>query len=261
MATLYLIVLSLNFAILFGILIEFLYSKKRKDGVYTFEGTFGNIVNGIILILVTTFFAKLYTEISVLWYMYANFTPGSITLLNVIFCLMCVDFCYYIFHRLHHSNNFLWTLHSVHHSDSTMNLSTSYRISWLEHAYFLLFFAPVVLVGFNISLIIFSIYFLSIYQAFCHSQYIQYPHFLEKIFITPQNHLIHHNINRKYYDNNYSGIFSIWDHLFGTFYSGKHSSEDVSVGITNYKENNCFKYQVVPLFRYIKLKYFKKTNV
>ena len=41
--------------------------------------------------------------------------------------------------------------------------------------------------------------------------------FLEKIFITPMNHGIHHAKNKEYIDANYGGVFIIWDRMFGTY--------------------------------------------
>jgi hypothetical protein len=41
--------------------------------------------------------------------------------------------------------------------------------------------------------------------------------FLEKIIVTPSHHRVHHAINDKYIDKNYSSIFIFWDFIFGTF--------------------------------------------
>jgi len=41
--------------------------------------------------------------------------------------------------------------------------------------------------------------------------------FLEKIFVTPSHHRVHHAINKEYLDKNLGQIFIFWDKLFGTY--------------------------------------------
>lgn len=41
--------------------------------------------------------------------------------------------------------------------------------------------------------------------------------FLEYIIVTPSHHRVHHAINDKYLDKNFSQIFIVWDKWFGTF--------------------------------------------
>ena len=50
---------------------------------------------------------------------------------------------------------------------------------------------------------------------------------LEKILVTPSHHRVHHAINQKYLDKNYSQIFIIWDKLFGTFQPEEKSIKPV----------------------------------
>ena len=46
---------------------------------------------------------------------------------------------------------------------------------------------------------------------------------------TPSHHRVHHGANERYIDKNYSGIFIIWDRMFGTF---AEEREKVVFGIT-----------------------------
>ena len=52
-----------------------------------------------------------------------------------------------------------------------------------------------------------------VYQFWVHTEHIGHLGFLEKIFITPMNHRIHHANIKEYIDANYGGVFIIWDHL------------------------------------------------
>jgi hypothetical protein len=56
-----------------------------------------------------------------------------------------------------------------------------------------------------------------VYQFWVHTKHIGHLGFLEKIFITPMNHGIHHAKNKEYIDANYGGVFIIWDRMFGTY--------------------------------------------
>ena len=56
-----------------------------------------------------------------------------------------------------------------------------------------------------------------VYQFWVHTEHIGHLGFLEKIFITPMNHRIHHAKNKEYIDANYGGVFIIWDRMFGTY--------------------------------------------
>ena len=56
--------------------------------------------------------------------------------------------------------------------------------------------------------------------------------FLEKIFITPMNHGIHHAKNKEYIDANYGGVFIIWDRMFGTYIAEKPDVKPVYGTVT-----------------------------
>lgn len=244
------IILGLNILLLTFLIGEYLYSVYKKDNIYEKWEFLGNLLNGVVLNAVSYFFGKIYLTLAEKIHLTSLHHYIQINVFNFILCVIFVDFCYYIFHRLHHMVPTLWHLHTVHHGDNMMNMSTSYRISWIEHTYFSAFFFPVFLIGFSPFTIVLSIYFLSLYQAFCHSRYIQFPKWFTIIFITPQTHLIHHYQNKKYHNTNYGGIFSIWDKTFNTFCK---EAEAQAIGISNYKETNCFVYQYKSLKKILHL--------
>ena len=47
---------------------------------------------------------------------------------------LTMDFCEYVFHRAQHRFPVLWAMHSLHHSDRTLNVSTTQRHFWAEQA-------------------------------------------------------------------------------------------------------------------------------
>ena len=53
------------------------------------------------------------------------------------------------------------------------------------------------------------------------------------VFVSPVFHSLHHSSDPRYYDKNLGGMFSIWDHLFGTAAGVKERPEEYGVpGLT-----------------------------
>ena len=58
--------------------------------------------------------------------------------------LLAMDLAEYLFHRAQHAWPFLWAMHSLHHSDTALNITTTTRHFWIEMAFKLLFVYPFV---------------------------------------------------------------------------------------------------------------------
>jgi hypothetical protein len=56
-----------------------------------------------------------------------------------------------------------------------------------------------------------------VYQFWVHTRHIGHLGWIEKIFVTPMNHRVHHAKNKEYIDANYGGVFILWDRFFGTY--------------------------------------------
>ncbi len=233
-----------SFLTFFLILIEFLYSIYKKDNIYSTKGTVTNILNGIGLIFISRKFILFYTGYFLIWYSFLNYKNYPFGLLSFIIALFLVDFIYYIFHLLHHRIKIFWTFHHVHHGDDKLNLSTAYRISWIEQIYEFLFFVPLILIGIHPFLILISFYVLCLWQFICHSQYIKFPHFMSYIFITPQLHKIHHDQVNKNQNSNFGAIFSMWDRMFGTYVD---KIDNFTPGIKGYHQENILKIYTDPI--------------
>lgn len=138
------------------------------------------------------------------------------------------DFTRYWLHRLLHSVPFLWEFHKVHHSAQVLTPITFYRVHPVENLLFgfryalsiglvtgifvYLFGAMISIyevLGVNILLFIFSLAGSNLRHS--HIQ-LAYPSIIEKIFISPFAHQLHHST--KYYNKNYGGYLAIWDTMF-----------------------------------------------
>jgi sterol desaturase/sphingolipid hydroxylase (fatty acid hydroxylase superfamily) len=152
------------------------------------------------------------------------FTTESFALADVpvtwwswLLALIAVDFTYYWMHRIEHERRILWTIHSVHHSSQEYNLTTALRLSWLESLYELIFFVPLLLIGFDPIQILSSLLVVVLYQNWIHTEKIGRLGWLDGIFNTPSVHRIHHAANKAYIDKNYGRVLILWDRLFGTY--------------------------------------------
>ncbi len=131
--------------------------------------------------------------------------------------MLGVDFTYYWYHRWSHEIRILWAAHVNHHSSQYFNYSVALRQAWVIAAMYYIFWVWLVIIGFTPVSVLFCMSILHIYQFWVHTESIGKLGFLEKIIVTPSFHRVHHGSNPKYIDKNHSGVFIIWDVLFGTF--------------------------------------------
>jgi sterol desaturase/sphingolipid hydroxylase (fatty acid hydroxylase superfamily) len=136
-----------------------------------------------------------------------------------VFCFILYDFIFYWTHRLSHEVRFLWCFHSVHHSTQEMRLATAVRGPWFEFLTTPWFFVWMCLLGIHPLMFIAVRTFSRVWGILehIHESFVGHHPTLNKIFITPDVHRVHHGRNYQYLDMNYSEILSIWDRLFGTY--------------------------------------------
>ena len=146
-----------------------------------------------------------------------------------IAAVLLADFTYYWMHRFEHEIRALWAYHSVHHSSPEYNLTTAFRLSWVESLIEWIFFLPMILLGFDLVQTLIAIFIVVAYQTWIHTQKIGRLGWLDKIFNTPSVHRVHHGANPEYLDKNYGGILILWDRMFGTY---QPEAAPVTFGIT-----------------------------
>ena len=69
-----------------------------------------------------------------------------------------------------------------------------------------------------------------LYQYWVHTELVGKLGWLDRVFVTPSNHRVHHGQNDWCIDRNYGGILILWDRLFGTF-AEERDDERVVYGI------------------------------
>jgi sterol desaturase/sphingolipid hydroxylase (fatty acid hydroxylase superfamily) len=129
-----------------------------------------------------------------------------------------VEFFYYWMHRANHRIRWFWCNHAVHHAPTELNLSVSFRVGALERVTGnVLFYAPLVLLGFPTEPVFALVSLNLLYQNWIHATWIPKLGWLEYVFNTPSAHRVHHATNLEYLDANYGGVLIIFDRLFGTY--------------------------------------------
>lgn len=144
--------------------------------------------------------------------------------------ILVADFLYYWMHRVEHEVRFFWAYHVTHHSSPEFDLTTAYRLSWVEGLIEWIFLIPMLLLGFDAVATFIALIVTATYQTWIHTQKIGKLGVLDKIVNTPSSHRVHHGSNPLYLDKNYGGILLVWDHMFGTYQA---EEEPVKFGITN----------------------------
>jgi sterol desaturase/sphingolipid hydroxylase (fatty acid hydroxylase superfamily) len=137
-----------------------------------------------------------------------------------LFLLMFVglEFFYYWYHRAAHRIRYFWATHSVHHSPNQLTLSTAFRLGWTGPVSgTLLFFVPLVWLGFEPKVVLPALALNVLYQFWLHTTWIPKLGWLEYVLNTPSAHRVHHASNLNYLDANYGGVLIVFDRLFGTY--------------------------------------------
>ena len=158
------------------------------------------------------------------------FSYESIILMYTLALFFVSDFTRYWLHRFLHTIPFLWEFHKVHHSAKVLTPITFYRVHPVENllfglrysisigfvtGVFIYFFGAMIdiymILGVNLFLFIFSLLGSNLRHSHVPFSYGKY---LEKWFISPKQHQIHHS--KKHFNKNYGGYLALWDRVFGT---------------------------------------------
>jgi sterol desaturase/sphingolipid hydroxylase (fatty acid hydroxylase superfamily) len=151
-------------------------------------------------------------------YQFRLFDIPTTSVVALVALFVLVDFMDYWFHRAAHRIRIMWATHAVHHSSTRFNLTAAVRLGWtgpLSGA--VLFFLPLALIGFHPLAITAMLTLNLLYQFFLHTRYSPRLGVLEWVLNTPAHHSVHHASNATCVDKNFSGVFIVWDRLFGTF--------------------------------------------
>lgn len=211
-----------GFALLF--LVESLFSARKwqenrakRAGVHAGMAVFNTVFMRLLVLAPFLLWADWVSEND--W----GLAPllGYTGVAEIIATIIVLDFFDYIWHRLNHRVPVLWRFHKVHHVDTHVDVTTALRfhpgeltISAFAKASWILIWGPSVwaFAAFEIAI--------SLAAQFHHAN-IAFPKNVERwlslIIVTPRFHTAHHTVARRTGDGNFSTIFSLWDHIFGSY--------------------------------------------
>ncbi|MEO0337424.1 MAG: sterol desaturase family protein, partial [Pseudomonadota bacterium] len=149
-----------------------------------------------------------------------------------VFHFVIDDFARFAQHKLMHQVPFLWEFHKVHHSALNLTPLTLYRLHSFELALASLrristtlvtalcvllltdqMLSPAQILGVTALSFVFNLFGANLR----HSEIPIRFGFLEKIFISPFLHQIHHSNNPEHFDKNFGVSLSLWDRAFGSY--------------------------------------------
>jgi sterol desaturase/sphingolipid hydroxylase (fatty acid hydroxylase superfamily) len=149
------------------------------------------------------------------------------------------DFFYYWFHRAQHTFSAAWPIHKLHHSETSLNITTTMRHHWLEDPIRvwlillpigLLFEQKPVTVAWLATAMMLVGYFVHLNIRLPLGP-------LTPVFAGPQWHRLHHSTEARHLDRNFASFFPIFDIVFGTYTkpergeyptTGLHSRENLN---------------------------------
>ncbi len=138
---------------------------------------------------------------------------------NVVACVLIVDFTSYWWHRLQHTTgeSWLWRLHSVHHAPRHFDLWVGGRVHPLDVVVFTIVgYVLLGIAGAPSAAIDVTAFFASIVGLLHHTRTDVDCGWLNRIIPFADQHVVHHSV-RVEDAGNYGNITTLFDQLFGTW--------------------------------------------
>ncbi len=209
-------------------LFEFLLLRFIKRVPYSMKQAALSLLMGLGYARAAALGGLLWGWLYFLCYEHRLFTLGLGTWWEVLLLFVLVDFFFYWQHRWAHVTRWGWASHLQHHSVEQMNMAAPFRLSVTSAVSgYQAFYAPIALIGFHPAAIVVFILINVSLQVFSHTEAVRKLGWLEWVLNTPSHHRVHHASNDIYLDKNMSGIFIVWDKLFGTFQAERDDTPTV----------------------------------
>ncbi|RBW56754.1 sterol desaturase family protein [Tenacibaculum sp. E3R01] len=212
-----------------GILIITNYVESKKEGIVS-------IISYLIQSIPYFLLSKVMIVGTMFWLYEHRFFDLNFEWYVWIVGYLLYDFTVFFIHFLGHKVRVLWCIHGVHHTAEDMNLTVVARGSIFDFVFTPFNFIWLPILGFHPLMIFIIEPIARLYATYSHlsEKFMGKQYWLEKIFITPSVHRVHHAKNHIYLDRNYGETFSIWDRIFRTFQT-ELKDEQILYGIMHDK--------------------------
>ena len=133
--------------------IEWRMAKDHDSDRYDVKDAAASITMGVGYLLLQLLMKALPIG-AFMWLYEHRLFDIEVGVLSWVLLLFAEDFCYYWYHRLHHTVRILWASHVNHHSSKFYNLSTALRQSWTAPVTGPFFWAILPLLGFPVEMVL-----------------------------------------------------------------------------------------------------------
>ena len=163
--------------------------------------------------------------------------------LNILLALLLLDLAIYAQHLLMHHVPLLWRLHSMHHSDTEIDVSTGLRFHPLEILLSMaLKMALVAAIGAPVLAVLIFEILLNATSLFNHAN-LRLPAGLDRVLrlvvVTPDMHRVHHSWHRDETNSNFGFNLPWWDRLFGTYTAQPRDGHlGMSIGLHDFRHDS-----------------------
>lgn len=145
-------------------------------------------------------------------------TAGWGLVIGAAVYFLAMDLGEYVFHRAQHAIPWLWSMHSLHHSDPDFNISTATRHFWFDAV--IKTFTIYLMIGlvFKAGSPIVLVYgLISLYNYFTHMNVKVGFGRWSFVLNSPQYHRLHHSRLTEHHDVNFAALLPVFDLLSGTY--------------------------------------------
>ena len=189
------------------------------------------------------FIIFVYIEMMPVFQQYAFFSVPE-TWWGWLYAYLMWELSYWIWHYLGHRVRLFWCLHSPHHAPATMNLTVAWVHFFAEGYYTAAVQVPILMLfGVSPEVVAIILVIDGTWGTFIHCGEDAFKNgrfgWMEKLFITPSHHRVHHARNPLYMDTNFCVLLPFWDWLFGTLQNERREVK-IEYGITRAVDSTSF---------------------
>ncbi len=231
-------------AFLVAVLWETVFPRRRVTRAAV--ARWGHNVSLSLINQVVVYWVSVVSALAVAWWV-AEQGYGLLTRFNVgfvpalILTALSFELLTYVLHRLLHEIPMLWRIHRVHHSDTEVDFSTTYRSHPLEVLFVASATIPLIaLLGPPVVVVVLYQIPRVIVNILAHSN-VYLPESIDRwlkyLIVTPDFHRCHHSSERRFTNSNYGAFLPLFDYLFRSA-TGKPFNEhpDMSLGLEYFRE-------------------------
>jgi sterol desaturase/sphingolipid hydroxylase (fatty acid hydroxylase superfamily) len=152
--------------------------------------------------------------------------------LAIVITFAAIDLAGYFTHRFFHALAPMWRLHQIHHSETDLDLTTGIRFHPVEALISQgLRLVVIAALGLPPGALAITGLVVIVVDLVTHAN-LRLPEFADRclrlVFITPAMHRAHHSALIEHQNSNFGTMFSLWDHIFGTYSAPRPDGADTS---------------------------------